>query len=347
MSLSRRPLAVFVIIGLLVCGAATVVAAEEITYEPSENGTFVVYTYEGPEAEQRQPGASGRSYWTESVLTEIPKDEDVYLLRSVTYRPLASDCSPSDTEVFGIDRGNTYEGERKVDEDIKDSVKSFSQEQNARDKYNSEFDDPEPLSTADGVQYERLDIEWYGPDDFGSPVRLSRGDRFLSAQSGCMQNPDEPGWYRWASYNVAELENGTRIVPEGPAYSDWYYICDCANREEAVETLGPPPGEKPEATPTPTATETSDGTPTETEAGGGSTEVENEDPATGENSTPEPATKTPTPTVTETAAPTPTPTAASWDERVVRTPSAGDGAGPGGLAALLALFLGSRLRRRG
>lgn len=346
MSPRRRPLVALLAVCLLLAGAAGIVAAEEITYEPNQDGTFVVYTYEGPESEQRQPGTTDRSYWTESVLEEIPKDEDVYLLRSVTYRPLASDCSPSDTEVFGIDRGNTYEGERKADEDIKDSVKSFSQDPEAREQYRSEFDDPEPLSTADGVQYERLDIEWYGPDDFGSPVRLSRGDRFLSAQSGCMDNPDKPGWYRWASYNEAELENGTRIVPEGPAYSDWYYICDCANREEAVETLGPPPGEETE-TPTPTAAETGDDTPTATAEAGASTETSDESPAS-DDETPAPSTETPTTaTPTETSAPTPTPTVpADWDERVVQTPTAGDGAGPSSLLALFALVLAACLRRR-
>lgn len=349
----RRSIAVLLVACLLLSGAAAIVAAEEITYEPSEDGTFVVYTYNGPESEQRQPGASGRSYWTESVLSDIPEDEDVYLLRSVTYRPLSSDCSPGDTDVLGIDRGNTNEGEREADEDITESVKSFSQEQDARSRYNSEFDDPEPLSTADGVQYERLDIEWYAPDDFGSPVRLSRGDRFLSAQSGCMTNPDEPGWYRWASYNEAELENGTKIVPEGPAYSDWYYVCDCADREEAVETLGPPPGEEPEGTPTPTPTETGDGGSTPTAEAGDSTDEGNDstnDASDGSDTATETAEPTETPTAstpTETAAPTATPTeTASWDERVVQTPTAGDGAGPGTLAALLGLLVAVGLLRR-
>lgn len=355
MSEHRRRWLTFGIAFLCVVSAAalTVGASDAVTYDPSDDPNFVVYTYDGPESEQRQPGAEDRSYWTESVLDELPEDEDIYLLKSVTYRPVESDCGAGDIDELGIDRGGTNEGQRETDDGLTESVKSFAQEDDARDRYESEFDDPERLSTADGVTMERLEIDWYSRDDFGTPARLEHGDRFVSAQSECLDNPDTSGWYRWASYNEAELENGTRIVQEAPAYSDWYWLCECEDREEAVETLGPPPGEEPEETPTPTTdapdetnTESSDEPASETTPTPEETRNDGEtDDGTATTATP-PPTPSPTPTATPepTAQPTTTP---SWDERVVRTPTeeAGSGftAGLGVLALLITLAI---VRRR-
>lgn len=351
-----------VALSLLVVVTSAGAVGVHLDSSDGENGVteLTVHTYDDPPAEQRRPGATERSYWTESVTFAIPDDEPVYLLETVTYRPVPSDCAASDTETFGIDRNNTDEGERRIDDSATESVKSFAKETDARGEYESRYGEFGALATTDWAYVERLEVQWYERDDFGAPLKIYRGDRFVSAQRDCLTNPDDAGWYRVASVNEGELENGTRVGQDAPTFSHWFYICDCASRREAVETLGPPPSEQSEATPTPTAAGTPAGTPTATTGADDGEADESVQETGGEPEAAEPGsddTSVPDESVTETPGDgaTPTPGAADgpssptpdWDDRVLETPTAAEGDGSGPVVALVALLaVGMAVRRR-
>ena len=335
------------VVSLLLAGSSAVAVASHYDEDDYDQGAsdFRVDTYGDPPAEERAPGATDRSYWSESVTYGIPEGEKVYLTETVTYRPIPSDCAAEDTEEFGIDRDATYEGERRIDDSATESVKSFGKEEDVRGKYENRYGQYGDLATTDWAYVERLEVQWYAPDDFGAPLEIYHGDRFVSAQRECLDSPDAAGWYRFASINQGEFENGTEVSQDVPTFSHWFYVCECANREEAVETLGPPPSEEGKTsggggegeTPTPTAAAERTATAT---AGG------DEDAGTGQESvTATAAAETPTPVgpqtpaSTATAAPTEqsrgTPTG-DWDDRVLRTPTDADGGGFTPLVALVA-----------
>lgn len=351
--------------GLLLAGAAVAVGAhyDESDYEAGEASNVTVHTYGGDRASQRRPGAAGRSYWTESIIYGIPENETVYLTRSVTYRPLPADCGPGNIDVLGIDRDATYRGDRRVDEDVTDSVQSYSKQADARERYEREVGEYGDLTTAEGWTYvERIQVEWYGPDEIGASVPIEHGDRFVSAQRECFQNPDAAGWYRWAFFNEGQLENGSTVSQEVPTFSHWYWICDCEDRQDAVETLGPPPSERGAATPgdggsgttesgSTDGGSTDDGTPGETDGSDeGDTDpadADGQDDGSSDGDTPA------TPTTSDasastgsdvSASPTPTP---GWADVQVRTPAAADGAGftpAAAVVGLLATLAAARLR---
>lgn len=339
------------VLALGISGATVAVGSH---YDESQYGAFEkadtrVDTYGGPLSEQRAPGASGVSYWTESILHAIPEDESVYMKTSVTYRPMVSNCGAGDIDVLGVDRNNTYEGERRVDEDVTDSIKSFTEDEDARDRYERNYAEDGELTTTDWEYLERFEVEWYDRDDLGSPVQLFHEDRFVSAQRECFENPDDAGWYRSASIVTVELENGTTFTPDEPTFSHWFWICDCADREEAVETLGPPPSEADAGTPTPTRDKvgSSGGRSTPSADGAESGTTGGSDDSGASRTTPgADATDTPTPGPANVAS-TPTRSPAdSWEHEVVRTPTEASGPGFGPLLAVLALVaLGTFWRR--
>lgn len=360
----RLLLTATLVVVLVAGGAGLALGAhyDEADYEAGEASDFTVHTYEGDDAEQRQPGAADRSYWTESIVYQIPEDEKLYLTESVTYRPMPADCGEGDVDVLGIDRGATHEGEREVDESVFSSVQSYSEDTDARDRYEREAGEYGDLSTADDVHVERIEIQWYGPDEIGTPVELYRGDRFVSAQSECFDNPEAAGWYRWAAFNEGEYENGTAVSQEEPTFGHWYWICDCEDRQDAVETLGPPPSERGAATPgdggsgttesgSTDGGSTDDGTPGETDGSDeGDTDpadADGQDDGSSDGDTPA------TPTTSDasastgydgSASPTPTP---GWADVQVRTPAAADGAGftpAAAVVGLLATLAAARLR---
>lgn len=351
----RLLLSIIVLLALAISGATLAVGShyDESQYRPFGKADTRVDTYGGPTAEQRSPGAEGVSYWTESILHAIPEDQSVYMKRSVTYRPMVSNCGAGDIDVLGVDRNNTYEGERRVDEDVTDSIKSFSEDEDARERYERKYGPAGDLTTSDWQYLERFEVEWYDRDDIGTPVQLFHGDRFVSAQRECFSNPEVAGWYRSASIVTVELENGTTVSPEEPTFSHWFWICDCASRDEAVETLGPPPSEADDSTPTPTANPASNSTSGTTT--GGSTRQTGSDSSRENSDDPAPAASTPGAGSTDTPAPGPaesasgpTPAAVgNWDEYVVRTPTSAQGTGFTSLLAVVALLaLGVLVRRR-
>ena len=346
----RRLLVWTLVVSLLVVGSSAVAVASHYDENDYDQGAsdFRVDTYGGPSAEGRAPGATDRSYWSESITYGIPEGEKVYLTETVTYRPIPSACAAEDTEEFGIDRDATYEGERRIDDSATESVKSFGKEEDARAKFENRYGQFGSLATTDWGYVERLEVQWYAPDDIGAPLEIYYGDRFVSAQRECLDNPDAAGWYRFASINEGEFENGTTVSQDAPTFSHWFYICDCANRQEAVETLGPPPSEEAEGgdgdgereprprTPTATAdaaggdaatataSDDENGVGTEREAATG-TEAAGTSTATGP--------RTPASTATERSEATPT---GDWDDRVLRTPTDAEGGGFTPLVTVLA-----------
>ena len=337
-----------VLVGALVTGASAVVVGSHYDRSDYERGASDVRvdTYGASAADQRRPGATDRSYWTESISYGIPDGEKLYLTRTVTYRPVPSDCAAENTEEFGIDRDATYEGERRIDDSATESVKSFGKEENARAEFENRYGQFGSLATTDWSYVERLEVQWYAPDDIGAPLEIYHGDRFVSAQRECLDNPDAAGWYRFASINEGEFENGTKVSQDAPTFSHWFYICDCANRQEAVETLGPPPSEEgeggdgdgergaPPRTPTATADAAGGDVATASDDGGGvgtereavaGTEAAGTSTATGP--------RTPASTATERSGATPT---GDWDDRVLRTPTDAEGGGFTPLVAVLA-----------
>jgi hypothetical protein len=360
----RRLVVSLLLASLLVAGTTVVAVGSHDDRSDDETGAsdFRVATYGGATAEQRAPGATDRNYWSESIIYGLPDEEPVYLTETITYRPIPSDCAPEDTDEFGVDRNATYEGERRIDDSATESVKSFAKEDDARAGYERKYGADGSLTTTDWEYVEKLTVEWYAPDEFGAPLEIRRGDRFVSAQRGCLDNPDAAGWYRFASINTAELENGTTITQDRPTFSHWFYVCDCESREVAVETLGPPPSAATDdgtvdgdaGTPTPPKDTAS--MPTATATGTGAVVDVNRDSSMGGRPTDE----TPTSTLPRTASDgtasvnsgeTPSAGSAStttpgWDERVIRTPTAADGSGFTPLFALVGALVAYVLGRR-
>ncbi|PSQ32436.1 hypothetical protein BRD05_10320 [Halobacteriales archaeon QS_9_70_65] len=235
-------------------------------------------------------------------------------------------CGPQDGETFGVDRGATRDG-YEVDESLQDNVKTFSA---GEDVFEVEFNDE---------------------DDIGASTYLDDGDEVISVAE-CIDNPDEPGWYRISGTTTGVTENGERVTFGGDSH--YFYICDCEDESEARQQLGPPPSEpQPTATPTPgpesgSAADAGDGESSSDD--GAAPTATTTGPAVDESGGAAAATPTPTgPAADEgdagdadasadaaTATPTPARTE-GWDDRVVRTPTAADGPGFGAGAAIVAL----------
>lgn len=254
-----------------------------------------------------------------------------------TQETMFQDCTPSDARAFGIDRGNDEPG-TTTDTALLSHMEQYS------------------------VSGRVISVDIYEEGDLGgSPTHLNRSDETVAKLANCVVAPSEPGWYQFTGY-----VNGTNYdgeFQEVTLYSQYFYVCDCASREEAEQTLGPPPhsgdGEPtPTATPTPTPATTATpaasdatttpspiptaepnratGTPTPTparddEPTASATPVQSV-PSTPATDTPATAGATARPTVSPTASPT--------------TPTLATGPGFGVLAPLLALALLLLVRRR-
>jgi hypothetical protein len=155
----------------------------------------------------RSPGAENVKYGQRVVATA---GTDLATLEETTATYEAGSWSsrgPSGGETFGVDRGSTLEG-YEVDETLQNDVKTFSA----------------------------------GEDDFGASTYLDDGDEFVSVAE-CIDNPDEPGWYRISGTTTGVTESGERVTFDSESH--YFWICDCENEAEAHERLGPPPSEPP------------------------------------------------------------------------------------------------------
>lgn len=221
-----------------------------------ENGVndvrFMSYG-DGSTQEQRAPGATDQSWWSETIIYTVPEDDPLWLDTTEVYYPMINDCEVTDLDEFGIDRGNDYEGERRTDDEVVSSLKDSYSEFGKKDEFEEEFGDyareldGEGLSTAEDYEVMKTTVEWYDREDpQGDPLDVYHGDRFVTAQNSCWSNPENPGWYRAAYNSVAEYENGTQVSRDHPDFTHWFWVCDCEDEEEAREVLGPPPSESSE-----------------------------------------------------------------------------------------------------
>lgn len=132
-----------------------------------------------------------------------------------------SRCSGDNTRAFGIDRGNDDPGTQT----------------------------DEPLLTAYRAAYYTEDyiaVDFYEEETLGGePKNVTVADGIVARSADCYQTPSEPGWYRLNGFsNGSTTHSGdTNRNYNITDYSNWTWICDCENRQQAIDTLGPPPAE--------------------------------------------------------------------------------------------------------
>ncbi len=308
----------------LLAGAAAPGGVVEARHDPADADYTVVPLGD------RTPGATDVKYGQQVVATAGVDLETLERTTAVYEAGSWEGCGPQDGETFGVDRGATLDG-YEVDESLQDNVKTFS------------------------AGEDLFEVEYNGEDDLGASTYLDDGDELISVAE-CIDNPDEPGWYRISGTTTGVTESGERVTFGSDSH--YFYICDCEDEAEARQQLGPPPSE-PQQTATPTpgpaagdgddANGDGDDANGDGDDGGQSDGRETAtDPSDDEGDGP---TATPTPTATEqsvdesgeggedgetgsTATPTRT---EGWDDRVLRTPTAADGPGFGAGAAVVAL----------
>lgn len=275
------------------------------------------FTYEPMSPEDRRPGAEETRVGTVGRATDdVDTDFETLLqLRSVFEEGSWEGCGPTSSEVFGIDRGGD-DGGYEVDESLEDNVKRFSA---GEDVFEAAF---------------------YDEDDFGPSTHLGSDDRVVSIIE-CVDNPEEPGWYRIdvAAVTGRTTDGEVRTLEDA---SHYFWICDCADEREARERLGPPPSE-PDPTPTPSSDGTGDETSSEGDPEASATPSPappDDDTTGGDGADADATTATTAPAVTSTEAAT---TAAStateeWAAYRVRTPTVGDGAGASPVATAAVLL---------
>jgi len=333
---------------------AAVLAVSLLTGVTAFGAVGVATASHGPDAanftvvpmSDRTPGAENVRYGQRVVAQAGTDLETLERTRAVFEEGSFSKCGPSSGETFGIDRGATKSG-YGIDEDLTDNVKSFT-------------------AGADVFK-----VEYYGEDGFGASTHLNDGDEFISVAK-CIDNPDDPGWYRITGSTTGVTERGERVTFSSESH--YFWICNCRDEAEARQQLGPPPSE-PQRTPTATVTATPSGDGGGDTAGGSGSSGQADDGSEGgagdaEQTSPERATATPTATTTvaggtatATARPAPdgsgggdgtgsadgatTPTAA-WDYHGRGTPTAAEGPGfglaPALVGILAAVFLVGRRR---
>jgi PGF-CTERM protein len=182
------------------------------------------FTINLPSESDRQPGSD--SAGTQVLVTS---DGDIHPsngLKTLEFiRATSTDfdfdgCNQLDTRVFGLDKGNDDPGTQT---------------------------DVNLLTNAEKVEFNEDEIFIDMVDSGDETVAFETDDQLVAVLAGCIENPDEAGWYQ-----VTGKLNGTRSAgsPAGVAQQSHYFaICDCESREEAIEKLGPPPSASEEPTP--------------------------------------------------------------------------------------------------
>lgn len=340
MTSSDGPLHPALVVALLVLSATAAFAFPAAGSHGAENGN---YTVDLPNEEDHYPADEGGlasinhlAAATDEAFVDVgaPNEINMHFITITNDAIDYTECSTEDTRAFAIDEGNNDSGTSTTPGEDTDLVRYRESAYFKSDRITVEFyteDDAENNPAA--------------PSD--APPTVHPIDEIVAAQDSCYYMPEDPGWYQINGKLNGTNADGDFVRLTMPSH--YFYICRCANEEEARDELGPPPSER-EATPTPTPTP-GPGTPTPTPT-----------------ATPTP---TPTPTATPTGTATPTPTAANTGgggATTTPTPATGDGAtatptrergdlvtptvgsGPGfgPTAAVMALIVGAllALRRR-
>lgn len=254
-----------------------------------------------------------------------------------------SNCEPQDAKAFGIDRGNDNPG-TQTDESLLTSYKSYNSGPN------------------------QIKIGYYQGDALaGQPVNITVQDQIVASNDGCLKNPKQKGWYR-----IKGKVNGSTKMDDQTDYTiragtQWIYICDCKNRQEAKQKLGPPPSQSGggnsggggsnatatsggDQTPTPTATSGGGGGGTNATAttggGGGAGDVESTANGTANGTETTPATGTTDGGTATGDGGTPTGTSGGGGTDASPTDDGGPGFGLAAAAGAV-LAVSALLRRRG
>lgn len=304
---------------LLVVGGATPAAA---SHDDLGNLTITL-----PEATDHQPGdqnperATVRYFFQGTdAFTEAGAPDGLTLDSIIVESEVVdfSACGVGNIAAFGLDRGGNNSG-TQIDKDLVQHLKT------------------------NDFRESGLYLRFYQEEDFGGDPVFMNPDDAIRAQQGsgssdgpCYTMPEESGWYQMTGYL-----NGT--TPEGE-YADesttshYVWICDCEDESEAREKLGRPPSEEgdesTDTTPTPEPTATPQDTPTPEQT------ATPQDTPTPEQTRSE-ETATPEDTPTETAASGSSEDGGPGDDSSQGgqpgTPTPGEGAGFGAIAALLSV----------
>jgi len=243
-----------ILAGVTLLGAGSVVGTAAAYHDHPEDASA---TFLPDSAEDRQPGATettfniwagqGLDYKADWLLVESPGLD-------------WSDCSTGDLTAEGI----KWRGQEEFDR-----PPSGDDTQTRTDESIVQY------SKAPDYRSEGIAVNWYADEDLGGDApRFNSTDEIVVQYQDCFNNPDEPGWYQMnVKYNGTDLDTNERVKIE---YKTHYYgICECEDRAEAEEVLGPPPSrQSDDATPTPTAADGDGGddptaTPTATDGDGG------------------------------------------------------------------------------
>lgn len=129
-------------------------------------------------------------------------------------------CTRDDIVVAGIDRGANNSGVT-VDMSLVSNIKNYDISQNAAGQ---------TMAT----------VESYGKEDFGGDhVAAHYSDEAIVKMEDCFKVPSSTGWYRGGIYANGSNYQGEYL--EAAGYTPYFAICDCEDRQEAIETLGEPP----------------------------------------------------------------------------------------------------------
>ncbi len=328
------------IVGVIAVGGFAPTSSSVSANHGAEDADFMVEPLDNP-----RPGATNVEYGQIVVGQAGGNFQTLEEMEAVYEAGRWTSCGPGDADVFGIDRGNTYDS-YEIDESLEENTKSFS--------------------AGDDVFH----LEFYREEDLGESTSLNSGDAVVSVTQ-CIDNPDEPGWYQIAGSVTGVTDSGERRTIGSDSH--YFWICDCEDEADARNQLGPPPSESDPNTPTPTtptatntntntdtntatATDTSD-TPTGTT---GETNTSPQEDVSTEDTQTNAAPRTPTSEPATTDTPSGESEAATdesvgadesgnddWESHVIETPTPGDGAGFGVPVALLSLVtLAVFLRRR-
>jgi len=201
---------------------------------------------------------------------QAPGSEDVTMFATSEYAPVnytpmgnltvvtpagqRNHCQVNQAAAFGIDRNNdgagTDDGDRTAYTDV-----------TLIDKYER----LRSYRRDDGRNVTWLDFwdEGEAAGGFGdNSADLYRDDEIVAKYTDCYTQPEQPGWYRWYGYLNGSADGDPEDTTGGDwrgafwhgdesdevaaVYSHWYYVCDCANRTEAEQTLGTPPDYDPD-----------------------------------------------------------------------------------------------------
>ena len=293
-----------------------------------DNGVGANYTVELPSKSDHYPGEKGgkasiRHYATGEAAFEKRGAKGLEVLGYIVVSSPAIDfssCTTSDTTAFGIDRGGDDPG-TQTDENLLTHRESSSFNKHS------------------------IVVDFYDKGDtFGETTYLNKSDQIVAAQNSCYGMPSEPGWYQ-----INARLNGTtyegKELDEPNIKSHYFYVCECANEQEAREKLGPPPSEGgDEETSTPKSTDSSTSTPKPTDGSGTSTPKSTDSSGTSApestastTGTSQSTSSTTTGQSTTGPASSATATGGSNAQQATPSPSSGNGPGFGLLAAALAL----------